>query len=384
MANALMMLHIMDNAHPQKQQAKAVIDNLLVDAGGDKSFCQPCVGHVWDTCLSLNALLESDVSTAHPAVQQSIQWLMSKQITDLKGDWARRIPHVEPGGWCFQEENNYYPDVDDASMVLLSLFRAGLHFEPRWYEQLDKGVEWILGMQSFDGGWAAFDMDNNYHYLNNIPFADHGALIDPSTSDVTARCVEMLAMLGYGQDFAPLDRGLKFLLMRQEKTGAWYGRWGINYIYGTWSVLSAFGMLGLDTSFEPCNAAVKWLKSVQNSDGGWGEGCVSYKDPSLAGKGDSMPSVTAWALLGLMAVGQVNSNAVEKGVLYLLSLYNRQKGDWHEELFNGTGFPRVFYLRYTGYGHIFPLWALSVYRRLKAGRKTCQQEARLLTPISFK
>jgi squalene-hopene/tetraprenyl-beta-curcumene cyclase len=383
MANALMMLHVMDNDHPQKPKAKAVIDNLVVETG-DKTFCQPCVGHVWDTCLSLNALLESGASPAHPAVRQSIQWLMSMQITDLKGDWARKIPHIESGGWCFQHENDYYPDVDDASMVLMALFRAGVHFEPLWYERLARGVNWILGMQSTDGGWAAFDMDNNHHYLNNIPFADHGALIDPSTSDVTARCVEMLAMLGYGLEFPPVERGVQFLVGQQEKIGAWYGRWGINYIYGTWSVLSAFGMLGFDTSFVPCKAAVEWLKSVQNPDGGWGESCASYNDHSLAGKGDSMPSVTAWALLGLMAVGQVNSNAVEKGVRYLLYQYNRHKGAWNEELFNGTGFPRVFYLRYTGYSHIFPLWALGVYRRLKAGRKTCQQEVRLLSPISFK
>lgn len=383
MANALMMLHIMGDNSPKKQQAKAVIDDLVVDTG-DKVFCQPCVGHVWDTCLSINALLESEVSPDDPAVQRSIEWLMSRQVLDLKGDWARKVPNVQPGGWCFQYENNYYPDVDDSSMVLMSLFRAGLHRDPLWHDRLAKGVDWILGMQSSDGGWAAFDLNNNHNYLNSIPFADHGALIDPSTADVTARCIEMLAMLGFGLDYPPIAKGVKFLLKEQEKNGSWFGRWGVNYIYGTWSVLSAFGMLGLDTSFEPCKAAVDWLKSIQNPDGGWGEICTSYDDPSTAGKGDSMPSVTAWALLGLMAVGEVHTNAVEQGVSYLQSQYNPQTGDWKEELFNGTGFPRVFYLRYTGYSHVFPLWSIGVYRRFKAGRKTCQQEVRPSFPIYFK
>ena len=383
MANALMMLHIMDNNSPKKEQAKAAIDDLVVEVE-DKVFCQPCVGHIWDTCLSLNALLESGVSPDHPSVQRSIEWLMSRQILDLKGDWARKVPYVQPGGWCFQYENNYYPDVDDSSMVLMALFRANLHRDPFWYDRIAAGVKWILGMQSSDGGWAAFDVNNNHHYLNNIPFADHGALIDPSTADVTARCVEMLAMLGYGLDYPPIARGVKFLLKEQEKNGAWFGRWGINYIYGTWSVLSAFGILGLDTSFEPCKAAADWLKSIQNPDGGWGESCASYDNPTMAGKGDSMPSVTAWALLGLMAIGEVNTDAVDRGVSYLQSQYNPETGDWKEELFNGTGFPRVFYLRYTGYSHIFPLWAIGVYRRLKAGEKTCQQEVCFSSQIYFK
>jgi squalene-hopene/tetraprenyl-beta-curcumene cyclase len=381
MANSLMMLHVLGYADDCEETKRALqsIDELVTTIDGE-TFCQPCVGHIWDTCLSLNAILEAGVSAQSVSVTQSVEWLMSKQVLDVQGDWQEKIPDVAPGGWYFQLENAFYPDVDDTAMVLMSLFRAGIHYDPKWLEQIEIAVNWILGMQNSDGSWAAFDVDNNRLYLNNIPFADHGALLDPGTSDVTARCIEMLAMLGYGEDYPPIDRALKFLLREQERSGAWYGRWGVNYVYGTWSVLAAFGALGYDSSYKPCQAAVRWLKTMQNQDGGWGESCASYQDPSLAAKGESMPSVTSWALLGLMAVGEVNCGAVENGVNYLISNFNG-KGYWNDELFNGTGFPRVFYLRYTGYNHFFPLWALSIYRRLKLGRKTSQQKARPNKPF---
>jgi squalene-hopene/tetraprenyl-beta-curcumene cyclase len=383
MANSLIMLNILgyDRTSIEWTEAKKAVDDLVIERDND-AFCQPCIGPVWDTCLSLIAVIESGISPKNLCVQNAIRWLMSKQITTLKGDWNKKAPHVVPGGWCFQLNNPYYPDVDDTSMVLMALLRAGAHHEPRWYDAIKRAVRWIVGMQSKDGGWAAFDIDNNCHYLNEIPFADHNALIDPSTPDVTARCIEALAMCGYGTDYPPLKRAIELLLSQQEKNGSWYGRWGVNYIYGTWSVLSAFGALGFDSSFAPCASATSWLQSVQNSDGGWGENCASYANSALAGKGESIPSITSWALLGLMAVGETDCYAVRRGIDFLLSRFNNE-GTWYETLFSGTGFPRFFYLRYTGYSHIFPLWTLGVYRTVKLGKETCQKRMTLSTPLIF-
>jgi squalene-hopene/tetraprenyl-beta-curcumene cyclase len=381
MANSLIMLKILGYEKDSKEWTTTMkaVDDLIIEREKD-AFCQPCIGPVWDTCLSLIALLEAGESPESQAVQDAVQWLLSRQITTLKGDWSKKIPDIAPGGWAFQLENAYYPDVDDTSMVLMALLRAGAHHDNRFYDAIKRTIKWIIGMQSHDGGWAAFDIDNNCTYLNEIPFADHNALIDPSTADVTARCIEALAMCGYGSEHAPLKRGIDFLLSHQEKNGSWFGRWGVNYIYGTWSILSAFGALGFDSSFDFCSSAVMWLKSVQNNDGGWGESCASYDDPALAGKGESIPSITSWALLGLMAVGEIDSLAVKGGINFLISRFS-DKGTWDEKLFSGTGFPRFFYLRYTGYSHFFPLWALSVYRTLKKGEKTCQEQCTLSAPF---
>jgi squalene-hopene/tetraprenyl-beta-curcumene cyclase len=261
-------------------------------------------------------------------------------------------------------------------MVVMALLRAGGSEIPECRKRIDKAVDWVLGMQSADGGWGAFDIDNNHLYLNHIPFADHGALLDPSTADVTGRCVEMLSMLGYPREFPPVARALDFLRRVQEESGAWFGRWGVNYIYGTWSVLMALRQAGEDMGQPWIRKAVEWLKRCQNADGGWGESCYSYNDPALAGKGCSTASQTAWALLGLLAAGEVHSVAVDRGVHYLLATRNLE-GDWDEPFFTGTGFPRVFYLRYHGYRQYFPLWALGVYRRLRSGRSSRQDEVRL-------
>jgi squalene-hopene/tetraprenyl-beta-curcumene cyclase len=253
-------------------------------------------------------------------------------------------------------------------MVLMALVRAGGLERPELRERIAKGVNWIVGMQSCDGGWGAFDIDNCHLYLNDIPFADHGALLDPSTSDLTARCIEVLAVVGFPRDLPAIAKGVAFLRREQEEFGGWFGRWGSNYIYGTWSVLVALARTGEDMAQPYVRKAVDWLVSRQNGDGGWGETLASYDDPGLAGHGPSTASQTAWALLGLMAAGEVCSRAVERGVDYLLAGQNRQ-GLWDEPLFTGTGFPRVFYLRYHGYSRYFPLWALGVYGRLKAGRR---------------
>jgi squalene-hopene/tetraprenyl-beta-curcumene cyclase len=382
MTNAVMALRILGypDDNPDFIRGLKAIDDLLV-IRGHESFCQPCVSPIWDTCLSLSALLEAGLTPDHNAVQKATDWLFKELIT-LPGDWTHRAPDLEPAGWAFQFENSFYPDIDDTPMVLMSLLRAGTLDEEEYKQKIAKAVNWVIGMQSSDGGWGAFDIDNNYFYLNNIPFADHGALLDPSTSDLTGRCVELLSMLGYGHDFPPIASALKFLRKEQEECGAWFGRWGVNYIYGTWSVLKGLGALGEDTSQPYIRRAVDWLKSCQNPDNGWGETTHSYADPSTGGNGRSTPSQTAWALLGLMAVGEVKSSAVQRGIHYLLGNQNQQ-GVWDEEDFTGTGFPRVFYLRYHGYRQFFPLWALGEYRRLRTEKMTRQNEVSLQHPTDL-
>jgi len=382
MANAVMALRILGypDDHPDVERGLKAIDDLLVDHG-DEALCQPCVSPIWDTCLSLSAVLEAGVPQEHPAIQKGVDWLFD-QLIQVPGDWADRAPDLEPAGWAFQFENTFYPDVDDTPMVLMALLRADALNREAYQEKIAKAVNWVVGMQSLDGGWGAFDIDNNYLYLNNIPFADHGALLDPSTSDLTGRCIELLGMLGYDRNFPPIARGLDFLRREQEDFGAWFGRWGVNYIYGTWSVLKGLGRVGEDVSQPYIQKAVDWLKSCQNPDNGWGETCYSYKDRALAGKGESTASQTAWALLGLMAVGEVESSAVQRGIHYLL-IHQDTEGSWDEQIYTGTGFPNVFYLRYHGYSQFFPLWALGEYRRLRSGRPTCQDEVSLSSPAGL-
>ena len=382
MANAVMALKVLGypDDHPDVVRGIKAIEDMLVDQG-DEGYCQPCLSPIWDTCLSLSAVLEGGLSANHKSVQGAVRWLF-KQLILEPGDWVYRAPDLEPAGWAFQFENTFYPDVDDTPMVLMALLRAGALEETKYRGKIAKAVNWVIGMQSSDGGWGAFDIDNNYLYLNEIPFADHGALLDPGTSDLTGRCIELLAMLGYGPDFPPISRALDFLKREQEDCGAWFGRWGVNYIYGTWSVLKGLGCLGEDPSQPYIRRAVQWLKSCQNADNGWGETCYSYTDPHFAGKGKSTPSQTAWALLGLMAAGEVESAAVQRGVHYLINQQDKQ-GKWDEKLYTGTGFPSVFYLRYHGYGQFFPLWALGEYRRLRIEKKTLQDEVTLNHPVDL-
>ncbi len=382
MANAVMALKELGypSDHPDFVRGLKSIEDLLV-THGEETFCQPCVSPIWDTCLSLSALREAGIPADHEAVKDSVEWLFKKLITS-RGDWAYRASDLEPAGWAFQFENTYYPDVDDTPMVLMALLRAGAMDRVEYRNKMEKAVNWLVGMQSSDGGWGSFDIDNNYLYLNKIPFADHGALLDPSTSDLTGRCLELLSMLGYGLEFPPVSKALEFLKKEQEECGAWFGRWGVNYIYGTWSVLKGLKQVGEDMSQPYIRKAVAWLKSCQNPDNGWGESCNSYAGVSFAGKGKSTVSQTAWALLGLMAAGEVKSSAVQRGIYYLLNAQKRQ-GDWEEKLYTGTGFPMVFYLRYHGYCQYFSLWALGEYRRLRTGDTTCQDKVALREPAPF-
>ena len=382
MANAAMALKLVGAAEDDEDLARTVqaIEDLVMD-GEKETLCQPCVSPVWDTCLSVAALTEAGAQADHPVMQQAVEWLFDHQIF-VSGDWVGQAPGLESGAWAFQYENDKYPDVDDTGMVLMSLLRAGAHDKEHKKKRINQALNWIMGMQNPDGSWGAFDIGNHYEHLNKIPFADHGALVDPGTADLTARCIELLAMLGYDASFPPVSRALEFLERDQEEDGSWYGRWGVNYIYGTWSVLSAIGAIGEDVAKPYVRKTVQWLQDRQNEDGGWGESCNTYDDPALAGRGVTTASQTAWALLSLMAVGEVGSPHVQRGIDYLVQHQNAA-GEWDEEEYTGTGFPRVFYLRYHGYSRYFPLWALAVYARARKGLPTRQLEIITEGPIDL-
>lgn len=364
MVNSLLMFDALgygaDNEHVKV--ARESIERLLV-IKDKEAYCQPCVSPVWDTALVAHTLLEAGDPQSQARAREALEWLKPLQVLDVKGDWAVRRPDVRPGGWAFQYANAHYPDVDDTAVVVMAMNRAGGDYN----HAISRAREWVEGLQSKDGGWGAFDADNAYHYLNNIPFADHGALLDPPTADVSARCVSMLAQLGATAASSPvLARGVDYLRKEQEKDGSWYGRWGMNYIYGTWSTLCALNAAGVPADDSAMRNAVAWLVSIQNADGGWGEDGESYKlDYRGYEKAPSTASQTAWALLGLMAAGERDNPAVARGVAYLAQ-HQGADGFWDEELFTATGFPRVFYLRYHGYSKFFPLWALARYRNLSA------------------
>ena len=361
MANALMAfdsLGISDKSDEYILCRKA-IDRLLV-LHDDWGYCQPCLSPVWDTGLATHALLEAGLTKDDVIIENANEWLCKRQILDVRGDWIVKRAHVRPGGWAFQYWNDYYPDVDDTAVVIMALHRS----DPEKYQKsIERGAQWIIGMQSRNGGWGAFDADNDHFFLQNIPFADHGALLDPPTADVSARCIGMLAQLGYDKTDPVVMRGLNYLRVNQEDEGSWFGRWGNNYVYGTWSTLCAFNAAGEDMHARHIRKAVNWLKYVQRPDGGWGEDCSTYWQHRRDEVKTSTPSQTSWALLGLMAAGEVESDSVNRGIKYLLNA-RREAGNWHEEYFNAVGFPRIFYLRYHGYSSYFPLWTLSRYRDL--------------------
>src|SRR5687767_12663157 len=365
MANSILALRLLGlpDDHPLVLGQIKEIEALMVDDGEELHY-QPCPSPVWDTALAVNALIESDMPADHPVLQQAAGWMLDRQVL-VPGDWQVKRPDVQPGGWAFQYGNDFYPDLDDTAVVLMALEKTqGLEAD-RVRLAKERGLGWFLGMQNQDGGWASFDADNNRLYLNNIPFADHGALLDPSTEDLTGRGLELLGTLGYTVDFEPAQRALHFIRRTQRHDGPWYGRWGANYIYGTWSVLRGLAAIGVDPRHEYIQRAVRWLQKRQNADGGWGETCESYTKPELAGVGDSTPSHTAWALLALCAGGCTSGATVEAGITYLFKT-QRADGVWEDPLWNGTGFPRVFYLKYHYYAKYFPLWALVVYRRAQA------------------
>jgi squalene-hopene/tetraprenyl-beta-curcumene cyclase len=322
---------------------------------------------VWDTGLTCHALLEVGGKHAVAQARKGLDWLVPKQILDVKGDWAAARPDVRPGGWAFQYANPHYPDVDDTAVVAMAMDRVQ-GGKAAFDTPMARAREWIVGLQSSNGAWGAFDADNEYYYLNHIPFADHGALLDPPTEDVTARCVSMLAQFGETAATSPaVARAVDYLRKTQHPEGSWFGRWGMNYIYGTWSVLCALNTAGVPHDAPEIRRAVAWLAKIQNSDGGWGEDATSYKlDYHGYEAAPSTASQTAWALLGLMAAGAVDHPTVARGIAYL-SKTQGTDGFWDEPRYTATGFPRVFYLRYHGYPKFFPLWALARYRNLTRG-----------------
>ncbi|MDW6026151.1 squalene--hopene cyclase [Mesorhizobium sp. BAC0120] len=373
MANSVMMFDVLgwDHDHPDYVTARASIERLLVTKA-EEAYCQPCVSPVWDTALACHALLEAGTGPALRAADAGLTWLQQLQVLDVAGDWTARRPDTRPGGWAFQYANPHYPDLDDTAVVVMAMDRIqkilGHH---RFQSAIERGREWILGLQSRSGGWAAFDADNEYLYLNNIPFADHGALPDPPSEDVTARCVSMFAQFGERPPAShSLSKALAYLSRKQRPDGSWYGRWGMNYIYGTWSALCGLSAIGMPPESPQIRQAVSWLLSIQNADGGWGEGAASYAlDYRHHQAVASTASQTSWALLGLMAAGAVSHPAVARGIDFLLRT-QKSDGFWEEDQYTGTGFPRAFYLRYHGYPKFFPLWALARYRNVIGGGAT--------------
>jgi squalene-hopene/tetraprenyl-beta-curcumene cyclase len=367
MVNTVMMYDALgkDADYPQRAIARQSVEKLLV-IHEDEAYCQPCVSPVWDTALTCHALLEAGSDDAVAQAKQGLDWLLPRQELEVKGDWAVKAPNVRPGGWAFQYNNAHYPDLDDTAVVVMAMDRVARESGTGEYkEAMARGREWIEGMQSRNGGWGAFDVDNLEYYLNNIPFSDHGALLDPPTEDVTARCVSMLAQLGEtAKSSKPVAAAIEYLRGTQLPEGSWWGRWGLNYIYGTWSVLCALNAVGVDHQDPMIRKAADWLISIQNPDGGWGEDAVSYRlDYKGYERAPTTASQTAWGLLALMAAGEVDNPAVKRGVEYLKSTQT-EKGLWDEQRYTATGFPRVFYLRYHGYAKFFPLWALARYRNL--------------------
>jgi squalene-hopene/tetraprenyl-beta-curcumene cyclase len=373
MLNALIALRCLGYTknHPIYRKADADFRELFVE--DETGFrIQPCLSPVWDTAITLLALSRSGVDSSERPIRKAIRWLVGQEVR-IAGDWVARNPDPEPSGWCFQFNNPYNPDTDDTAMVLLALRTTGYSEDPELYE---RSLSWLLSFQCKDGGWAAFDKDVTNPLLEHVPFADHNAILDPSCCNITSRVLEVLSTFGYKPSHPVVQRAIRFLRGSQEPDGSWYGRWGVNYIYGTWQVLKGLNAIGYDMSEQWVRRGRAWLESHQNEDGGWGESCVSYDDPSLRGKGRSTPSQTAWALMGLCSFPETERESIARGVSYLTSTQNSD-GSWNEHLITGTGFPRVFYLKYDMYRNNWPLLALATYRN-----RVAQASFDSATPVS--
>jgi squalene-hopene/tetraprenyl-beta-curcumene cyclase len=345
--------------HPLRVKERQAIEDLLI-VNETSAYCQPCVSPVWDTAWACITLQQLDDARSKSAVKKALMWLAEKQLMDEPQDWSFNRPRAKSGGWPFQFQNSHFPDLDDTAAVAYAMHKSG---DKTFDAAVQRAVEWICGMQCKNGGFASFDADNDHTYLNEIPFADHGALLDPPTEDVSGRCVMLFAQLA--PKYQSVEKKcLDYLFRSQEADGSWFGRWGTNYIYGTWSVLMGLEEAGLGENHESVQRAAAWLKHVQRDDGGWGEGCDTYFDPSKRGHGEHSTSFhTAWALLGLMSSGEVHSDSVRWGIDFLLRT-RQANGFWSDPDFNAPGFPRVFYLKYHGYDKYFPLLALARYRNL--------------------
>jgi squalene-hopene/tetraprenyl-beta-curcumene cyclase len=354
--------------HPLRMEAQKQFDALVFDHPGRDGeagfYCQPCFSPVWDTAIAAFALGESeDAPTA--TLRRTADWLLSKEVR-REGDWCAKRPNVRPGGWAFEFNNEFYPDVDDTAMVLLA-FKSARASDPEAQRACQKrAIDWTLAMQGKDGGWAAFDVDNNWNILSHVPFADHNAMLDPSCPDITGRVLEALAGCGLPPSHPAVRRGVQYLLRAQEADGSWYGRWGVNYLYGTFLAIRGLRAAGLSENEPSIQRGLEFVRAYQNRDGGWGESCASYDEGCFVPQ-CSTPSQTAWAVLALLAGGDLRSESLHNGIDYLLR-NQHDDGNWHEDFCTGTGFPRVFYLSYTDYRNTFPLLALSTYRKVTASR----------------
>ena len=378
MLNAIVALRCLgySDDDPQVIRARDEFEKLGIEDAGVPDYSeptfrmQPCMSPVWDTAYAVFALGEAGVPKNDPRLLKAADWMLAKEVRH-KGDWAVKVRNSEPGGWYFEFNNEFYPDTDDTAQVLLSLSKIENPRERYQYDVSQRAINWLFAMQCKNGGWASFDKDNTKMIFQYIPFADHNAMLDPPTVDITGRILEMLATYGYTREDKRVEKAIQFIFREQESDGSWFGRWGVNYIYGTFLVLRGLEAMGVWNHEPQIQQAAEWIRMVQNSDGGWGESCHSYDDPNTRGIGQSTPSQTAWAILGLLAAGDNRSDSVAKGVRWLLE---RQKanGEWDESvgegatrqaIYTGTGFPRVFYLAYHMYRNYFPLLALTTYKR---------------------
>lgn len=361
MLNSMMAMKLMGykNDDPLMVKGFEAINRFIIDRG-DHLIFQACVSPLWDTSLSCNALMDAGVPGDHPAIVNAGEWMLRKQVT-RPGDWTVKNPETPPGGWAFEFYNESYPDCDDTAEILMALDRTTISDTAWKNEEIQRALTWLFSMQSKNGGWAAFDQDNDHELFNQIPFADHGAMLDPPTVDVTGRILWMLGRINHDVNDPMVQRALQFIKSEQEPDGCWFGRWGVNYIYGTWLVLSGLRSIGEDPSQTYIRKAADWLKEHQNEDGGWGETCRSYEDPKLRGKGKSTNSQTAWAVMGLIEADAAESNAAKRGTQYLVK-HQKKDGSWYEDEFTGTGFPRHFYIKYHLYQIFFPLMALARYQ----------------------
>ena len=361
MMYSVMALDVLGYApdHPVRAEALRQFDRLCVD-DGERFFFQPCFSPVWDTGIGAYALAQAD--PGHAGLRRAADWMLAREIR-RKGDWSVKRPHTEPSGWAFEHRNEFYPDIDDTAMVMLALAETEGSDRAAHRAAARRGLDWLLAMQSKDGGWAAFDADNNWNFLSTVPFADHNAMLDPTCADITGRVLEALAAHGLGADHPAVKRGVEWLVRRQEADGSWYGRWGVAYIYGTCFALRGLAAAGESDREAHVLRAGEWLRSIQNADGGWGESCASY-DNGVFTPAPSTPSQTAWAILGLIAGGDSNSLSVQHGIEYLIET-QRPNGTWDERLATGAGFPKVFYLNYHLYKDYFPLLALTAFAKAR-------------------
>jgi squalene-hopene/tetraprenyl-beta-curcumene cyclase len=368
MMYAIMALDVLGypEDHPARQEAVRQFQRLMVDDGRRPLFFQPCFSPIWDTGIAMFALGESGVAPRQ-ALSRAANWVLEREIR-RRGDWSVKSPHTTPSGWAFEFNNDFYPDIDDTAMILLALSRAHATDSAAQRATQQRALQWILEMQSSDGGWAAFDKDNNWQFLSHVPFADHNAMLDPTCADITGRVLEALGAFGYDRGHPAIQGGVDHLVRTQEPDGSWYGRWGVAYIYGTCFALRGLRAAGENDREAHVLRAGEWLRAIQNADGGWGESCASYDNHGFT-PAKSTPSQTAWAILGLLAGGDTTSRSLHQGIEYLLET-QRPDGSWNEELSTGTGFPKVFYLTYHLYRLYFPILALSEFVKLKNSRST--------------